>query len=492
MSQTAVVPVHCASETQAAHFPVLTPLPTQTPVRHCVDMRHVPSPIANPQRLSLLSQIAEAHARAARAPVQVPPGTACPLLVFAEQVPGNVTLLHQAPPWQSLSCRQFTPQAPVARLQNCVAAAQARVLVLPEFPLHATHVLLVASHSGVTPLHWALLVHATQWLLPPSQAGVPPPQSAALLQSRHLPLLVPAVTHTPARHCASVAHVPSPAASPQRLSTESHAPPAHVRLPSRGLHVPPGTDCPFAAFVVQAKVAVMLSQKVPVPQSLSCKQSVPQAPVVRLQNGVPTGQVRDAAEPALPLHPTHALLATSHKGVRPLQFTLVVQATHRLLVLLQAGVAPPQSSTLLQPRHLPTFAPPVTHTPVRHCALPVQVSAPGASPHRASAVSQMPLAQARAATASRQIPPGTDCPLGVFSVQLPAVVTLSHQLIAAHCASAEQLGLQTPVPVSQKVFAPAGHAAVAALPVSPLQAMQALVAVLQTGVAPEQFALVLH
>ncbi len=75
-SQVGVAPPQVALLLHSPHWPAAAPLPTQTPLRHWVSVAHTPSPGPNPHRLSTVEHAPLLQARAPKATLQVPPGTA--------------------------------------------------------------------------------------------------------------------------------------------------------------------------------------------------------------------------------------------------------------------------------------------------------------------------------------------------------------------------------------------------------------------------------
>ncbi len=482
-SHRGVPPEQFESLAHSPHLPTLGPVVGQMPVRHWVLVAHVPSPGARPQRLSAASHAPLSQMRVATTALQAPPGTGSPLLTLGAQVAGVVKVLHQRPPAQSASPRQLVPHEPRATLQKGIAAPQGRVAVPPALPLQPTQV--AASQMGVLPEQSALPVQPTHRLVVVLQTGVEPAQVVLPTHSTHLPALGPVDAQALLRQGVPVMQGPSPVAKPQRLSAVSQVPVVQARAPRPAVHVPPGTGCPFTVVGVQVPAPVTLSHQKPAAQSASRRQLLPHAPVVMLQNGAPVGHASAVPPPALPEQGAQVVVVRLQIGVAPLQFVLLAHPTHRLVVDWQMGVEPPQLSSVLQAPHLLALVPLVTQTPVRHCASALQVPSPGARPQALSVASQAPETQARPAIVGVQVPPGMGWPLPVFGPQVPAPVTLSHQLPAPQSLSCRQVPLHAPVPVLQKGAGPV-HDRAEPEPRLPLQATQMLPAKSHSGVVPAQ------
>jgi hypothetical protein len=111
---TGVDPVHVVSSAQASQSPAFVPVVTQVAERQTVApfmLVHGPSPLAYPQRLSVVSQTPLAHASAPAAAVHIPlsvgelcggsVGTGIPFATAG--VHACVVSLHQSPAGQSAS-----------------------------------------------------------------------------------------------------------------------------------------------------------------------------------------------------------------------------------------------------------------------------------------------------------------------------------------------------------------------------------------------------
>lgn len=178
-SQTGVVPLHCAFETQATQVPLAV---SQTGV----------APL---QRVPLLAE------QTPQAPLgwqagRVPPHSLSPAHPRQAWVDGSHTGALALP--QSASAKHAT-QVPGATLQIGVAPVHAAALVLEHWPqapnvwqagvaplhslspLHARHACAVVLHTGVEPPHCPLAMQVTQVPDPTAQTGVAPPQALALV-----------------------------------------------------------------------------------------------------------------------------------------------------------------------------------------------------------------------------------------------------------------------------------------------------------------------
>jgi hypothetical protein len=192
-------------------------------------------------------------------------------------------------------------------------------------------------------------------------------------------------------------HEPSPLAKPQRLSA-SQTPLSQTRSPFWVVHVASmgsalGKRSPFATFGVHAPE---LHHWLPA-QSVSTAQTLPHAPVVKLQIGPACAPAQSAFElhtpqlpallpevtqygsslvghaklalvPSSPLHAVHVSVVTLQSGVAPEHAEAfdAVHATHVALVVSHAGVAPAQFESDAHCPHFPASGPVEAHTDERH------------------------------------------------------------------------------------------------------------------------------
>jgi hypothetical protein len=233
-------------------------------------------------------------------------------------------------------------QAPVGK-QIGADAAQS------ELPPQARQVWLPRSQTGVVPLHWALETQATQTLAVVSQTGVAPLQRVLLVaeQTPQAPDgwqagFMPPHSLSPAqpRHVCVVPSQIGARALPQsasaRQATQVPAATSHIGVaPAQALELV-AEHWPQAPDVSQAGVAP--------PHSPSPAQAR-QPWVARLQTG--------AVPPhwAFDVQPTQVPEDTSQAGVAPPQAPrLLLEHWPQAPVGSQAGVAPPQSPSREQPR----------------------------------------------------------------------------------------------------------------------------------------------
>ncbi len=394
-------------------------------------------------------------------------------------------------------------QSRVATLQMGVGPEQSvlvlhaaqRLLAALHTPVGATHAAALAAvhwtqrpvfvpdvaHTGVVP-EQSVAPHPRHTRDAASQMGVAPEQSVLAL---HAAQRLVAVLHTPvgATHAAALAAVhrtQRPALAP----TVAHAgvapvqsvvlvalQPLHPRVTASQIGVPP----PQSALVLQpthrlvAGLHVVGERHAAVFVAVHVTQRPALVPVVAHAGVVP---VQSEAP-----HARHILEAASQMGVALAHSALVLQATHRLVALLHTGVGDRQSAMLAE-----------VHRTQRPALVPVVAQA-GVAPAQSVALSGLHARQTWVTASQR----------GVAPAHSALVLQATHRLVALlHTGVGDRQSAmlaevhRTQRPALVPVVAHAGVAPVQSVATVVLQGRHDRVAVSQTGLAPEQSALVLH